>query len=738
MVFIMAGKYELIISEKPNASKKIAEALADKKVTKKSVGKVSYYELTHKGKSIVVTCAVGHLFNLAEKDKKAWTYPIFNFEWKPSHLVSKESKFTKDYADVIKKLSKDAESFIVATDVDVEGDVIGWNIIRFICNKNDAKRMKFSTLTKDELIESYENASEHLNFPQIESGETRHSLDWMWGLNLSRALTLSVKNSVGMFKILSTGRVQGPALKVLYDREKEIKAFKPTPYWEIELLGSTPKNEKIDAWHKEDKFWDKKKADSVVVKCKNKKAIVSSIEIKEFKQRPPFPFDLTSLQIEAYSVLGLSPHRTLEIAQDLYTNSLISYPRTSSQKLPPSINYKKILSSLSKVFQDECKILMNKKDLRPNEGKKEDAAHPAIYPTGELPDKLDERSHSLYELIVRRFFATFGDEAVRETMKIELDVNKEIFISSGTRTKEKGWHILYGRFVKLEEEEFPELSKGDEIKVKDLILHDKETKAPPRYNEASLIKDLEQKNLGTKATRSAIIQNLYDRNYIKEKSIKVTDIGMKTTETLERYCPDILDENLTRKFEDDMQLIENAEKKGHEVIEDAKTFLTGSLKNFKKHEKDIGEGLGKAAIETRDKEAFIGKCMKCKEGDLQIRRGKFGMFAACSKYPDCKTTFTLPKFALVKPANKACSICNYPMILVIKAKRRPQELCINPDCESKKADEKKLEEYVKDKKCPNCGSQLIIKKSGYGSFGACPGYPKCKYILPVAKDDEGK
>ncbi|MEK6956111.1 MAG: DNA topoisomerase I, partial [Nanoarchaeota archaeon] len=720
----------------PNAAMKVAEALADKKVIKKKIGKVSYYEIEHKSEKILIGCAVGHLFNLTEKDKKGWVYPIFSYEWKPSYLVNKESKFTKEYADVIKKLAKDADSFVIATDYDQEGGVIGFNILRFICNKNDAERMKFSTLTKDELIHSYENAMPHLEMPQIESGITRHALDFLWGINLSRALTLSVKNSVGMFKILSTGRVQGPTLKVLYDREKEIQAFKSTPYWEIELLGSTPKNEKVDAWHKEDKFWDKKKADSVLSKCKNKKAIVSSVDIKEFKQKPPFPFDLTSLQIEAYSVLGLSPHRTLEIAQDLYTNSLISYPRTSSQKLPPSINYRKILSSLSKVFQNECKILMNKKDLKPNEGKKEDAAHPAIYPTGELPDKLDERAHSLYELIVRRFFATFGDEATRETMKMELDVNKEIFISSGTRTKEKGWHILYGRFIKLEEEEFPELSKGEEIKVKELILHDKETKAPSRYTEASLIKELEQKNLGTKATRSAIIQNLYDRNYIDDRSIKVTGLGMKTTETLEKYCPEILDENLTRKFEEDMELIESSEKKGNEIIEDAKVFLTSSLKNFKKHEKDIGEGLGKAAIETRDKESFIGKCMKCKEGDLQIRRGKFGMFAACSKYPDCKTTFTLPKFALVKPANKSCSVCNYPMILIIKAKRRPQELCINPDCESKKADEKKLEEYVKDKKCPNCSSQLIIKKSGYGSFGACPGYPKCKYILPVAKDDD--
>ncbi|HLC86178.1 MAG TPA: DNA topoisomerase I [Candidatus Nanoarchaeia archaeon] len=732
----MKGKYELVICEKPNAALKVATALADKKTTKKAINKVAYYELEHNGKKIVVGCAVGHLFNLAEKDKKAWTYPIFSFEWKPSYEINKESKYTKSYIDVLSKLAKNADEFTIGCDYDNEGSVIGFNIIRFICNRKDAKRMKFSTLTNDELVESYEHAMPHLDFPQIESGVTRHSLDWLWGLNLSRALTLSIKNSIGMFKILSTGRVQGPTLKVLYIREKEIEIFKPTPYWEIELLGKTNKNEELIAWHKKGKFWDKARADDVMKKCKGKKAIVLDIEVKEFKQKSPFPFDLTSLQIEAYSTLGLSPQKTLDIAQDLYTNGWISYPRTSSQKLPAAIGYKKIISKLSKVFEKECKILLNKYELKPNEGKKEDAAHPAIFPTGDLPDKLEEKSHGLYELIVRRFFATFGEDAIRETMNIKLDVNKEIFVANGTRTKFKGWHELYGRFVKLEEEELPKLNKNDEVKVEKLNQHSKETKPPARYTEASLIKELESKSLGTKATRSIIIQNLFDRNYIRDKSIEVTTLGKTTVETLEKYCPEVLDEELTRKFEEDMDEIEKTQKKGDEIIEDAKKFLSKALEKFKKHEKEIGSELGKAAIETRNKENFIGKCPKCKEGDLQVRRGKFGMFAACSKYPDCKTTFALPKFALIKGAEKDCPVCNYPMVLIIKSKKRPQELCINPNCESKKQEEEKFKALAKNMKCPNCSSELIVKKSPYGFFIACPGYPKCKYIAKIEETKE--
>jgi len=427
-------------------------------------------------------------------------------------------------------------------------------------------------------------------------------------------------------------------------------------------------------------------------------------------------------------LLGISPQRTLDIAQDLYTNGWISYPRTSSQKLPESIGYKKILQQLSKRFSKECSFLLSKSKLIPNNGKKEDAAHPAIYPTGELPGNIEDKSFSLYELIVRRFLATFGDEATRETMTIDIYINNELFIAKGTRTKERGWFDLYEKFVRLDEEELPKLSIKDEIKVNEIKMYDKETKPPSRYTEASIIKEMEKNNIGTKATRSTVLQNLFDRNYVSDKSIQVTGLGMKTVETLEKYCPEITDVNLTREFEESMEAIQENKKKGDEVIESAKVFLTKALVNFKKHEKEIGKELGESAIETRNKESFIGKCPKCKEGDLQIRRGKFGMFAACSKYPDCKTTFALPKFALIKGAEKDCQLCSYPMVFVIKSKKRPQELCINPDCESKKQEEEKLEQWVVGKKCPNCNSDLIIKKSAYGMFCACPGYPKCKYI----------
>ena len=623
--------YELIVTEKPNAAKKIAEALADGKPIKESYRSAPYYKITYKNKDIVVGCAVGHLYTVAEKDKKkGWVYPIFDVEWKPTAAVSKTAKFSSKYLNAIKKLCKEADEFTVACDYDIEGEVIGLNIIRFACNKKDAKRMKFSTLTKDELRESYEHASRHLDWGQANAGETRHILDFYYGINLSRALTLAIKTTGG-FKILSSGRVQGPALKIIVDREKEIKIFKPVPFWQIELIGEAESKE-IKALHKENKFWEKEKADKVMEKVKGQKAFVDKVERKQFNQKPPTPFDLTTMQIEAYRTLRISPKDTLEAAQNLYTEGLISYPRTSSQKLPPQIGYKKILDGLSKqkYYEAFVKKLLAKEKLVPNEGKKTDPAHPAIYPTGYVKNILGNES-KIYDLIVRRFLSTFGDDAVRETMEIDIDVNKEIFVAKGTRTVIKGWHEFYGPHVKIEEVELPNVEKGDEVIVKEINMLDKETQPPKRYTPASIIKELEKRNLGTKATRASIIDALYQRGYVVEKAIQATELGIRTVETLEKFCPSILDEELTRHFEIEMEKITEKKKEGEKVLDEAKGVLTKILETFKKNEEKIGKELAKAIKETREEINYIGHCPNCKDGKLMLRKGKFGRFAACDK-----------------------------------------------------------------------------------------------------------
>ena len=733
--------YQLIITEKPSAAKKIAEALADGKPIKKTEGKVTYWEVTHGKQDIVIAPAAGHLYTITEFEKKGWTYPIFHVKWVETAEVDKGAEHTAAFVKVLKKLAKKATSFILATDYDIEGDVIGFNILKFCCNnkEHDAKRMKYSTLTTDELRESYTHPEKTINWGQTNAGLTRHELDWYYGINLSRALSLAVK-AAGSFKILSSGRVQGPALKIVVDREKEIMAFKSEPFWQIELLGSvkdteTHKDVPISAWHKEDKIFDKKKAEQIIHHTKGKPAIIAELSKRQFEQAPPTPFDLTTLQTESYRCLKYQPKRTLEIAQDLYLSGLISYPRTSSQQLPEQLGYKKLLQQIEKnpAYKELAARVLAFKSLKPNNGKKTDPAHPAIYPTGQKAH-IDGQKARLYDLIVKRFLATFCEPALRETNTIEIEVNKEIFIAKGTRTMKQAWHEFYAPYVKLEELEMPLVAKGDHVKVKDIIKHDMMTQPPKRYTVASIIKELEKQNLGTKATRASIIETLFNRGYADPTTLGATKLGIQTVETLEKYCPSILDQQLTRHFEEEMDEIQEHKKKPKEVLEEAKEVLTKILTVFKKHDKKIGEELIGANREAQQIASTIGPCPKCKhEGTLMLKRGKFGLFIACSKYPDCEKTFKIPAGALIKPTDKTCSVCDHPIIQVIKKARRPVQFCLNVNCPSKHegVTAKEIADLVSGKKtkpCPTCKALLIVRKSVYGTFLGCSTFPKCKYI----------
>lgn len=678
----------LIIAEKPSAALKIAEALADKSPKKLVyMKKIPYYELTHNGEKITVACAVGHLYTVVEKNKKGWTYPIFDIEWKASFEANKGAAFTKPYLTLIKNLSKDTKEIVVACDFDIEGETIGYNIVRFACGKKDAFRMKFSTTTKEDLKDAYEHVMKHMDMGQAEAGITRHELDWLFGINLSRALTLSVKNATGVFKVLSSGRVQGPALKILADREIEIKKFIPVPYYELQL-----DTKELIALHEEGKFDDRKKAESIYNKCKGKKAVVKKLEKDKFNQDPPHPFDLTALQVEAYRTLRIQPSITLEIAQSLYINSYISYPRTSSNQLPESIGFKKIMDKLSKQdkYSSLCKELLKGK-LVPNNGKKKDEAHPAIYPTGEVPEELDEKEARLYDLIVKRFLATFAKPAIRETIKIVVNVNNENFLASGTRTVEENWHKFYRPYVKFDEEEI-KVEEKQELHVKDLKINDKETSPPRRFTPASIIKELEKRNLGTKATRSEIIENLFDRNYLKKgDSIEVTDLGLRTVEVLGKNCPEILDEKLTRDFEIDMNKIRKGKSTEKETLDHAEKFLTKVLSDFKKNEIEIGKELLGSYRETQKQESYVGPC-SC-GGDLQIKyTPKFkSYFIACSKYPECKQTYSLPRGFLAKNSDKKCEVCGYPEVILISKGKRPWAYCINKICPKKEEYRKSVE-----------------------------------------------
>jgi len=335
----MTEGYELVITEKPKVSAKVAQALG--KVQAAQYKGVSYYTVERDGKKIVVAPAVGHVFGLQAVGKPSG-YPIFDVHWVPIHTMNKNAAYTKKYVENLKHLAKGATSYVNACDYDIEGSVIGYQVLEQICGKDapkKAKRMKFSSLTEKELSKAYAEKSDTLNFGMVDAGITRHILDWYYGVNTSRALSYSYTAVTGYYLTLSAGRVQTPTLKLLDDRDQEIKAFIPTPFWVLtaNIKLSENKENILAAIHEKEKFLDSAEAEKIYKNCINSKATVKSLKKSTFNTNPPVPFNLGDLQSEAYKLFKFTPKQTQSIGQSLYDAGLISYPRTSSQQLPKNI-----------------------------------------------------------------------------------------------------------------------------------------------------------------------------------------------------------------------------------------------------------------------------------------------------------------------------------------------------------------------------------------------------------------
>jgi DNA topoisomerase-1 len=628
--------HEVIICEKPKSAERIAQAISSKVKKRKYNKKVSYWEIEEKDKKITVLSAVGHLYSLTPVNPREKVF--FNLEWAPLYEIDKNKKYTKDYIFAIKKFSKGADKFIHACDYDTEGTLIGYNALKYACGQNSTEnisRMKFSTLTKSDILDAYNNMID-LDLHQVESGSARHVLDFYFGVNISKSLMQSVRIAKKRFLKLSAGRVQTPTLSILVDREKEIQKFVPKPYWLLKAL----LNGKIIADHAEGKIFDKKHAEEIYDKCQNQDALVENVKIKETIRKPPVPFNLGGLQSEAYAVFGFSPKKTQMLAQNLYTGGFTSYPRTSSQKLPKSLDYKKIFLQLAKNSEFKKHIVDLPSKLKPNEGKKEDAAHPAIHPTGVLPEKLDKDELKIYELIVYRFISVFCENSKLETMKTDLLISDEKFNFKRKRVSYLGWLAHYP-FKNVEDEDFIEIKKGDIIKVEKICSEEKETKPPARYNEASLIKELEKRELGTKATRADIIAKLYDRKYISGKKIEVNQLGENLIDTLKEYCQDLTSEDLTRDFEKRLEGISEDKTTQDEVVNDAENEVKLILEDIDKNKSDIGNKLYDAYQQSK----IVGKCA-C-GGNLVTKYSPKNKshFVGCSNYPDCEVTYSLPKGA---------------------------------------------------------------------------------------------
>ena len=690
-ILLKKNGYELIVTEKPQAALKISNALGVSS-KREIVRGVPYYEVDRKGKKIIVACAVGHLFTL-KQNVGGSEVPIFDISWVPNYMAKKKD-FTKKYYDTLLKLAKNAGSITVATDYDIEGEVIGKNVVKLICNQDDAKRMKFSTLTTKELNEAYEKRKPHLNWGQAVAGESRHFLDWFYGINLSRALMNAIKTT-GKFKIMSIGRVQGPALKLIVEKEREIKKFKPEKYEQLFLTIEDPK---IELKCTKD-FFEKNELKELLESFPDSINVGTKKTTQNVPPKPPF--DLTSLQTECYKLYGITPSNTLKAAQSLYLAGLISYPRTSSQKLPSSIDYKSILEIL-KIRYKVSKLITKEKPL---EGKKTDPAHPSIYPTGNK-QILSGYEEKVYELIVKRFLALFTDDAIIDRKRISGKIKNYTFSTSGYNIRKKSWMKFYP--VKSNEKEIPDAN--GEKKITNKRTEEKETLPPKRFSQASILSELEKRNLGTKATRANILETLYDRAYIKEKAIEATPLGMSLISTLEKNSPIIIDEKLTKELQDEMdEIVETSEKSAPELIEKenkilgkAKKAIVEIAKEFEKKENLIGKELIQARTEQIEKEReenMLNLCPVCKKNKLRItyspKNRKF--FVACSGYPKCKNTYSLPPYGKITQTHKNCEKCGFPLLMTLQKGKRPWIFCFNTECETNKERVRKYREKMAEK-----------------------------------------
>jgi len=675
----------LIVTEKPDAALHVAEALSHNDSPKRIVvDGVPFFEAHDNARRILVCSALGHLYGVAAKQTHAQSqYPIWEFTWKPKHLVQRGQERQKKWLEAISKVSEQADRFIDACDFDLEGSLIGYMVLKYACRGADqrAQRMKFSTLTETELRDAYANALPSLNFPLVFAGMCRHEVDWLFGINLSRALTQSALKFSGRYATLSTGRVQGPTLRFLVERQREIEAFVPTPYWalsvKVEVDGRV-----VAANYEDDRLEREGDAQEVVQACAGKSGVVETLDSTNYDLAPPTPFDLPTLQAEAFRHLGLSPRISLGIAERLYLDQLISYPRTSSQKLPHSIGYEKIVRSLGKQnnYRTVAADLLAMGKLVPNEGKKDDPAHPAVYPTGTLPRRrLDRREERLYDLVVRRFLSSFGRAAVRRSDKATINVADHYFLLRGSRLVERAWTTIYKPYARFDDIILPPLKVGQPVHVRDIQSEEKFTQPPPHYNPSSLLRKMEDMDIGTKATRAEIVDTLYKRGYATGQQISSTPLGSRIIEILINHCPKVVDVTFTRELETKIEEIERGSETREHVVSQTLDYLKPIIEALKGQEKEIGRELTALLTEMREEStSLLTPCPHC-GSRLKIAKNPHTKkrFIGCSgKWKNnCNYTLPLPQLGSLNLLAKLCPNCGFQLIQVKSRGRRSLTSC---------------------------------------------------------------
>jgi DNA topoisomerase-1 len=687
----------LIVTEKDNSAKKISQILSGGKAKSQKSYTIPYYVWGDGDDAQTVIGLKGHLMNPA--------FPEGYSEWRkvePRELIDAQlikEPVQKSVHRALRKVAKDADSVVIATDYDREGELIGLEALEEVIDVNPKlaedgslngsriSRARFSALTKEEIEGAFSDLAA-LSEPLARAGEARQDIDLIWGATLTRFVSLATGRLGSQF--LSVGRVQSPTLAIVVDRELERRAHVPKPYWEVFAAFEHPDGE-FTAHHKEDRFWEEAQAKAALEGTRTP-GHVKSVTARRSTRQPPAPFNTTAFTSAASSI-GITPARAMRIAENLYMDGFISYPRTDNTVYPSSLPVRELLNSIASVsaFKEAAPIAAKSK-LEPTRGKKQTTDHPPIYPTQALdPSMLPDSQHSkIYELVARRFVATFADPAISESTRADIEAGSETYFVRGSVLVEPGFLDVY-HYSRSRDEEIPKLEEGQQLALaRDPWFEHKETQPPPRISQGKLIELMEERGLGTKATRHDIIQKLYDRGYIQSNPIEPSETGIAMVKAFERYASRISTPDMTAELEADMDKIANGEVTKDEVVRTSRAMLHESYDSMEENKRQLAETIW----EGMDQDRILGPCWKCKEegrtredgspNRLRIIRAKKSgkRFVGCEGYPDCDQTYGIPQRGDLIRLEEVCSICGKTPRLKVLSGRRPWNLCLNDDCPS--------------------------------------------------------
>ncbi|WP_422445855.1 type I DNA topoisomerase [Thermoanaerobacterium sp. DL9XJH110] len=624
----------------------------------------------------------------------------------------------------LKKEATKADSVLLATDPDREGEAISWHLANLLGLSEDLPcRVEFHEITKNAVIESIKHPRK-INKHLVEAQQARRILDRLVGYKISPILWKKVKWG------LSAGRVQSVAVRIICDREKEIREFVPKEYWTVEAdlfdekSGSQVRAKLYSKGEKKIEIGKKQEADLILSDLE--KVVFTVIEVKksERKRNPAPPFTTSSLQQEASRKLGFTAKKTMMLAQQLYEGlevkgegsvGLITYIRTDSTRVAEQA-LKEAREYIKKNFGDDFLpetpiIHKSKKNIQD--------AHEAIRPTSilrmpeDIKDSLTRDQYKLYKLIWERFISSQMAPAVYDTVSVDIKAGEYIFKTTGSTIKFPGYMALYiegtDEETESDENSLPVLEKGQELKLLKLVPAQHFTQPPPRYTEAMLVKTLEEKGIGRPSTYAPIIDIIQKRGYVeKEKGkFKPTELGEIVVQLMQEFFSDIVDIDFTAEMEDQLDRIESGEEHWQKVLE---SFYGP----FEKQLKIAEEEMEKVKIED---EVTDEKCEFCGR-NMVIKRGRYGKFLACPGFPECRNTKPLVEEAGVK-----CPLCG-GTIVVRKSKRgRTFYGCSNyPGCKFVSWDK------PSDRHCPECGSPMVIKNTKNGETIICTN-KECGYKL---------